>query len=354
MALLWPWFAGLFALIPLVIVAYIWGLRRRRATVRYSSLSLIRVAQPRWSWLRRHLPFALFTLGLASLISALLRPVAIVAVPTNQTTIVVAIDVSRSMCARDVDPSRLEAAQAAVLSFIQQQKPGTQIGIVAFSGFAETIQAPTTDPEALQSAVESLLVGRRTAIGSGILQSIDAIAAVDPNIAPSVADSDPAMQPAPVPPGAYAPDIIVLLTDGVSNTGPAPIDAAKQAAMRGIRVYTIGFGTPNPAEFARCAPQLLGGEITGGLNGQGGFGSGFGGGFRRGVDEATLIQVAEMTGGAYYPASSAGELQQVFARLPTYLITKHEVTEVSVFFVAVAAVLVAIALALGALWRPLP
>ncbi len=139
MSLLWPGFLVLLVLIPVLIAVYIWMLRRRRFAVRYSSLSLIRDALPRYSQVRRHLPFALFMGGLASLIVGVGRPIAIASVPTNQTMILLTIDVSRSMCSSDVQPSRILAAEAAALSFIREQKPGTQIGIVAFSGFAELI-----------------------------------------------------------------------------------------------------------------------------------------------------------------------------------------------------------------------
>src|SRR4029077_863270 len=111
-------------------------------------------------------------------------------------------------------PTRIDAAKAAALSFIQSQKPNTEIGIVAFAGYAELIQAPTSDQEALEAAVESLTTARGTAIGSGILKSLDAIAEIDPNVAPTVSGSSPGEQPTPVPKGAYAPDIIVVLTDG--------------------------------------------------------------------------------------------------------------------------------------------
>src|SRR6185436_12235515 len=243
---LWPGFLLSLGLLPLLVVVYIWALRRRaRVAVRYSSLALVREALPRQAWWRRHLPFALFLLALASLMLALGRPVAVVTVPTGQVTIMLTMDVSRSMCSTDIPPNRLEAAKAAALSFIQSQKPGTQIGIVAFAGFAELVQAPTTDQEVLQDAVASLLTGRRTAIGSGILKGLDAIAAIDPAVPASDDELAPGITVTPVPKGAYAPDIIVLLTDGVSNAGPLPLEAAQQAADRGVRVYTIGFGTEN-------------------------------------------------------------------------------------------------------------
>ena len=354
MDLLWPGFLLLLGLIPVMVGVYIWVLRRRRRfTVRYSSLALVREALPRRTRWRRHLPFALFLLALAGLVIALGRPVAIVSVPSDQTTIILAMDVSQSMCSTDILPNRLEVAQAAALSFIQNQSASRQIGVVAFSGFAELIQPPTTDPEALQAAVESLLTGRRTAIGSGILKSLDAIAEIDPYVAPSVTDASRGAAPTPVPRGAYAPDIIVLLTDGASNAGPMPLDAAQQAADRGVRVYTIGFGTPNGAAFPNCGPQIQGRESFG--PGQFRGGGPFGGGrFRRGIDEQTLKEIAAMTGGEYYSAESAGELQKVFQNLPTYLIIKHETTEISVVFTAIGALLAALAVALSLVWHPLP
>src|SRR5919205_1265605 len=152
MDLLWPGFLPLLAVLPLMIGLYIWILRRRRPfAVRYSSLSLVRAALPHQSRWRRHLPFALFLLGLASLVVALARPVAIVSVPTGQTTVILAIDVSRSMCSTDIEPNRLLAAEAAAQSFVERQKSTTQISIVAFAGFAEIVQPPTADQEALEA-----------------------------------------------------------------------------------------------------------------------------------------------------------------------------------------------------------
>jgi Ca-activated chloride channel family protein len=314
--------------------------RRRRFAVRFSSLSLVREAQPHYSRLRRHLPFVLFLLALTSLMLALVRPVIIVNVPINQTVIILAMDVSRSMRATDIPPSRLQAARAAGLNFIQRQTSGTQIGIVAFAGFAEVIQPPTTDQVALQAAVESLVIGHGgTAVGGGILKSIDVIAEIDKNVAPSQKDTSREASP-PVPRGAYVPNIIVLLTDGVSTIGPMPLGAAQQAVDRGIRVYTIGFGTenggipPGGSQPSNTDPQ-------------------FGGGFRRGIDETTLKQIANLTGGTYYAAESANELQEVFQNLPTYTISRHQFMEISVAFTAIGALLAAIAVALSLIWNPM-
>jgi Ca-activated chloride channel family protein len=361
MTFLWPGLLLLLALVPVLVGVRIWALRRRpRTGVRFSSLSLVREALPRSSRIRRHLPFALFMIGLASLVVAMARPAGIVPVPSNRTTIVLALDVSRSMCATDIPPSRLVAAEEAAASFVERQRGATQIGIVAFAGFAEIVQAPTDDDEILLDVIASLATGRRTAIGSAILASIDAIAEVDPAVGTSVAPDDPdATSPPSVAPGAYVPAIIVLLTDGASNTGPDPLDAAQQATDRGIRVYTIGFGTENPGggRPPQCGLQQIGREP--GDSGQGftdpGFGGGGpGGGFRRAIDEDTLIAVAEATGGTYYPAESAAQLIEVFEQLPTELITGHEVVEISVIFCSIAVLLIVVAIAFGQQWRPLP
>jgi Ca-activated chloride channel family protein len=353
MTFLWPGLLLLLAAVPIMIGVYVWSLRRRRTRgVRYSSLSLVHVARPGPARWRRHLPFALFAAALAALAFAVGRPVAIAAVPANQTTIVLVMDVSGSMCSDDIDPTRLIAAEDAAAAFIEHQGPSTQIGIVAFSGFAQIVQAPTNDTAALITSLRSLTTGRRTAIGSGILAAIDAIAEVDPAIQRSTGPDRPGTEPPPVAPGAYAPDIIVTLTDGANNFGPEPVEAAQQAATRGLRVYTIGFGTPDGGQLDPvCAAQFRGREPGGG---GGGFGGGGGGGFRRGIDDRALKEVASLTGAAYYPAESADQLEGVFANLPTNLILKHEVVELGVGFVAIGLLLAGGGLLLGRAWRPLP
>ncbi len=340
MNFLWPGFLLLLGLIPLLIALYVWLLRRRRRyAVRYSSLSLVREAlagQSRW---RRHVPFALFMLALALLIIALTRPVTVVQVPTNETAIILAMDVSGSMCSTDIPPNRLAAAEAAALDFIERQPAGTRIGIVAFAGFAQLIQPPTTDRAALEAAINSLYIGRGTAIGRGIVEALAAIAEVNDSVAPPVREGEVTLTPSPAPARDFVPEIIVVLTDGVTTTGIDPLLAAQQAAERGVRVYTIGFGTAN-GSGSSCGQQF-GGGFGGGF---GGFG---GGGFRRGIDEAALEQIAEITDGAYYAASSAGELQSVFADLPITFSTRAEVMEISVAFAALGALAAAAAIGLS-------
>ena len=343
MELLWPGFLYLLGLIPILIIAYIWILRRRKPfAVRYSSLSLVRAALPQRSHWRRHVPFALFLLAMSSLIMAVSRPVSTVTVPASNATIILAIDVSRSMCSTDILPSRLEAAKAAALQFVEDQDGHTQIGVVAFAGFAVLVQPPTNDQNLLETAIKNLTTARRTAIGEGILMSLDAISEIDDSITSPYSG----IETVPLPEGQYAPAIIVVLTDGVSTTGTHPLLAAQLSMDRGVRVYTIGFGTDHNTSIPNCGFQFQSDQFGGGGGG--------GGGFRREIDEETLKQVADMTGGSYHLAASANELQDVFQNLPTQLMTVTETTEVSVMFVVIGALLVTLAIALSIIWHPTP
>lgn len=360
MSALSPWLLLLLLLVPLILAAYVWLLRRRRKfAVRYSSLSLIREALPKRARWRQHLPFALFLLGLTSLLTAVARPAALIEVPLSRTTIILALDVSRSMCATDVPPNRLAVAQDAALAFIDDQVDGTQIGVVAFADFAELIVPPTTDKEVLRDAIGNLTTALGTAIGSATLKSIDAIAEINTAVAPSglnlqVEDSE--LDPNPNQP--YQPDIIVLLTDGANSQGPLPIDAAQQAVDRRVRIYTIGFGTEDPGQMVCTQRQLGSDAFEGGFGrfGGGGFGGGGGGNFRRYVviDEETLQAVADMTGGDYYRAENADQLLDVFLSLPTQIVLQKDTLEISVFFAALGAVLATAAMGLSLWWNRYP
>jgi Ca-activated chloride channel family protein len=367
MNLLWPWLLLLLLLIPLIIALYVWMLRRKRKyAVRYSSLSLIRAAQPERARWRQHLPFALFLLALVSLTTAMARPVAQVEVPLSRTTIILAMDISRSMCATDVAPNRLTVAQEAALAFIEDQAAGTQIGIVAFARFAAIVVPPTNDKEVLKEAVNNFTTSLGTAIGSAILKSLDAIAEVNPDVAPSgvnlqteerAPEQDPlAATEEALAAAGYLPDIIVLLTDGANSDGPLPIEAAQQAADRRVRVYTIGFGTTEPGQMV-CTRQQLGGDMFGGDFGSFGGGGGFGGGgFRRFliIDEPTLQAVADLTGGSYFRAENADQLLEIFLELPNRFTLQNENREISVIFSTLGAMLATAAVALSLLWNRYP
>ena len=354
MGLLWPTYLLLLAAIPLVVLAYaLVQRRRRRFAVHYSSLSLIRQAMPSGMRWRRHLPFVLLVLALALLVLAMSRPFANVTVASSRTTVMLALDVSLSMCADDIYPNRLTVAQDAAERFIESQEPGTHVGIVAFAGIAQLIVPPTTDRGILKDAVSNLTTARMTAVGSAITRSLDALAEINPNI--------PATRVYSVPledrqdsftEDNMQPDVIVLLTDGASNRGVFPLVAAQAASDRGVRVYTIGFGTTTPS-LLQCTPEQLGSDDLANRIGRGGFGR-FGRiGFLQ-LDEQTLMSVAEMTGAEYYLAESADELIEVFATIPVQLRKNTVRVEVSAVFTALAALLALVAVALGLRWNPLP
>ena len=358
MGVLWPAFLLLLIAIPLIIAVYVLVLkRRRRYAVRYSSLSLIRQAMPgRLRW-RRHVPFALLALALALLILALARPFADVTVASNRSTVMLALDVSLSMCADDVYPNRLSVAQEATRRFIDGQEPGTRVGLVAFAGFAQLVVPPTTEREALLETLGSLTTARATAVGSAIARSLDALSEINPSIPPlSVFVTPRGQVPGTEEEYVQQPDVIVLLTDGASNRGVLPLVAARAARDRGVRVYTIGFGTTNPAVM-RCSPDQLGGDEFANRIARGGFGSfsrGFGGRNFLMLDERTLDLVAQITDAEYYTAETADELLEVFSTIPLQAENKTVRMEVSAVLTAISALLALAAAALGLRWSPLP
>ncbi len=357
MTIQWPYALLFLLLIPLLIAAYWWMLRRKRKyAVSYASLSLIRAALPKRARWRQHLPFALFVTSIGALVLGMARPHAVVSVPLSRTSIILALDVSRSMCASDVPPNRLSVAQDAIRNFIDDQADGTQIGIVAFAGYAQLIVPPTTDKAALTSAIDNLTTSLGTAIGSATLASIDALAEINPDVLPAHIDlSDEIDRETVWSNDAYVPDIVVLLTDGAASRGVDPIVGAAQAADRRVRVYTIGFGTTEPEEMV-CTREQLGGDAFGnsfGGRGGGNFGGGGNGGFRRFIvlDEPTLQEIALITGGSYYRAEDADQLLDVFKNLPTQIVLQEEHLEVSVAFVALGALLATVGIGLSFYWN---
>lgn len=346
MTLIWPDMLWLLTAVPALIAVYLFLLHRKKKTaLRYADLSLLKEAMGAGQRFRRHIPPLLFLLALTLLILAMARPSAVVTVPTHQRTIILAMDTSGSMRATDVEPSRIGAAQAAAKSFVSAQPRGTRIGVVIFAGTAAVAQAPTDNREEIIAAIDRFQVQHATAIGSGILVSLKAIfpdAEFDlrswnpwPD---STGDSlrsaplDQAREPEkpafkPVPPGSYASAVIILLTDGQSNVGPDPIEAARMAAERGVRVYTVGFGTTE-------------GEVLR-----------FGGwSMRVRLDEQTLKKIAELTQGEYYHAGSAADLKKVYGTLSSRLVFETRETEITVLFSAAAGLMALIAALLSVWW----
>jgi Ca-activated chloride channel family protein len=336
MSLSWPWALLAFLVIPLVFA--VWWLtrrRRRRAVVRVTSIALVRAAVPGRSRWRRRIPAALLTLGLAVLAVGAARPQATVPVASSSATIMLALDVSGSMCSTDVKPNRITAAEQAASAFIQSQAGGPRIGLVAFASSAVVLVPPTTDTRQLLSALGGLTTSSGTAIGEGIVTSLDAIAQVDRSVAPTGATVSRHRG------AGYADDVIVVLTDGSNNRGIAPQTAATQAADRGVRVFTIGYGTDHPAPLA-CSSGQFGG---GGFGGFGGFGGGRGNPFD--ADYGALMAISRTTGGTFYRAQDAGQLSRALAKLPAAFTIVRKRIDLAPWFAAGGGLLIAAAVALS-------
>jgi Ca-activated chloride channel family protein len=308
MSFIWPATLVLLVLIPLLVVLYILQQRRRRQyAARYASLSPVQGALVRGGGIRRHIPPAFFLLAFTILIIALARPQTVVSLPRQEGTVILAFDVSGSMAADDLKPSRMEAAKTAAQTFVQRQPPGVQIGVVAFSDSGFTVQAPTNDKDAVLATINRLTPQRGTSIGNGILVSLNTIA-VGMGQAPRI-NGAPTPTPTPVPQGTYSPAVIVLLTDGENNMSPNPLDAAQLAVQRGVRVYTVGIGSTQGAIL-----HINGFTV------------------HTQLDEATLRQIAQLTDGAYYNAQNEQDLQAIYENLDPQLVIKPEKTEVTSIF----------------------
>lgn len=342
MSFIWTEMLGLLLLVPLLVVAYFWLLaRRKKSAVRYASLSLVKDAMGRGGRWRRHVPPLLFLLALTSLIVAIARPTATITLPSQHETVILAMDVSGSMRATDVQPSRFEAMKAAAKQFIADTPRTTKVGVVSFAGTAQLVQPPTQSREDLSAAIDRFQLQRATAIGSGLVISLaalfpdagitlESVGRRDSQQRAAPLDPNPPAAPKefkPVPPGSYGAAAIILLTDGQRTTGPDPVEAAKMAADRGVRVFTVGFGTKD-------------GEIIG-----------FEGwSIRVRLDEDTLKQIAQITRGEYFYAGTAQDLKKVYETLNSRLVLEKKDTEVTALFAAAAALLTLIGAGLSLLW----
>ena len=345
MSFSWPWALLALLVIPLVFAAWwLTRLRRRRAVVRVTSIALVRTAMPGRSRWRRRIPTALLTLGLAVLAVGAARPQATVPVPSSSATIMLALDVSGSMCSTDVRPNRITAAEQAASAFIKSQTGGPRIGLAAFASTAVVLVPPTADTKQLISALGGLTTSFGTAIGEGIVTSLDAIAQVDPSVAPTGATVSRKHG------AGYADDVIVVLTDGSNNRGVDPQAAAKEAAARGVRVFTIGYGTDNPAPLA-CTSDQFGGFGGGGFGG-GGFGGRPGGaGNPFDADFSALAQISRTTGGTFYRAQDADQLSRALAKLPAAFTIVRKHIDLASWFAVAGGLLIAAAVALSLWWN---
>jgi Ca-activated chloride channel family protein len=370
MSFTWPWALLALVAVPLLLVLLSARRRRRRkAVVRVSHVAAIRAAIPPRAHWKRRVPLALLIASLIVLGLGAARPTASRTISRSSTSILLAIDVSRSMCSTDVAPNRLVVAQDAARTFVRSQRDGTQIGLIAFAGFAGLVVPQTTDQHKLLDAIDKLTTSRGTAIGMAILASIDAIAEKNGAVAPTGVDlggdqpapnappadgSAPATSSPAAPTGDFQPDVIVVLTDGANTQGVEPLVAAQQAAARHVRVYTIGFGTTTPSQPV-CNIDQLGGDVpVGGPFDNAPPGGGPGGRRYLEIDEPTLQGVASLTGGQYFRAQDADQLNEVFRGLPREVVRQQRKDEMTVWFVFVAALLAAGAIGLSLWWNRYP
>ena len=340
MTFLWPEFLWLLLAVPLLVAAYILILRRKRkAALRYANLGMVKEAMGGGQRLRRHVPPLLFLLALTLMIAAIARPAAVVRLPSQHETVILSMDVSGSMRAKDVDPDRLTAAQVAAKAFVNETPRSTRIGIVAFAGTASLVQAPTQSRDDIVTAIDRFQLQRATAIGSGILVALKAIfpdAEFDlrgsnprgERRMPGRAEKPPPPKPAAVAsPGSYQSAAIILLSDGQATTGPDPIEAARMAAERGVRVFTVGIGTPNG--------EILVGE---------------GWSMRVRLDEETLKAIAKITGAEYFYAGTAVDLKKIYQSLNSRFVMEKKETEITALFAAAAALAALVSALLSLLW----
>lgn len=339
---LWPQFLWLLLLLPLLVLLYLWLMRRKKKlAVRYASLSIVKEAMGKGLGWRRHIPPFLLLLALAFMLLASARPVAVVALPSNQQTIILAMDVSGSMRATDVEPNRLVAAQNAAKAFLGQLPRHVKVGIVAFAGSAQVAQLPTVNREDLVTAIDRFQLQRATATGNAIVISL-ATLFPDAGIELQQLSFDRMRemggrsldQPTPkrdefvpVAPGSYNSAAIIMLTDGQRTTGVDPLEAAKMAADRGVRVYTVGIGTVDG--------ETIGFE---------------GWSMRVKLDEVTLKSIAQQTAAEYFYAGTAADLQKVYETLSSRLTIEKKETEVSALLALAAAVFALMAGMLSLLW----
>ena len=341
MAFLWPEFLWLLLAVPALIGLYFLLLRRKKKqALRYASLAMVRDAMSAGQRFRRHVPALLFLLALTALVVAVARPTATLTLPSQHEIIILAMDVSGSMRAADVEPNRISAAQAAARAFVADQPASARIGVVSCAATASVVQPPTRNRDDILAAIDRFQLQRGTAVGSGILVSLKTIF---PDVEFDLRGSNPRDDPrgvpldkagasgkaAPktVPPGSYTSAAIILLSDGQTTTGPNPIEAARMAADRGVRIYTVGIVTANG--------EILGSE---------------GWSMRVRLDEEALKTIANVTRGEYFYANNAMDLRKVYESLNTRLALETRQTEITAFLAAAAALITLLAAFLSMLW----
>ncbi len=295
----WPFVLWALAALPLLAWAYGRSQRRRpRAVVVVPDVGMLaRAGGGRRSW-RRWTPPTLYLLGLAAIVIGLARPSAPLPAPAREGVVVLSIDVSRSMLADDLRPSRLAGARTAAAEFVRALPDGFRVGLVTFSSYATTVVPPTTDRARVQDAISLLTTEYATAIGEGLLEAVWALPG---RVRPPLGST--AM---PEPAGRLPPGVVVLLSDGQSNRGTHPLEAARIARDLGVRVYTVGLGTPEGTVLNVAGRSIL---------------------VR--LDEQTLREMSEIAGGAYYRTTNLRELRRAYRDLGREIGWERRPTEVT-------------------------
>ncbi len=332
MTFIWPVMLFSLVLIPLLIAIYVtMQQRRKELSANFNRLGLSTAGKNGQNiGFRRHVPPIFFMFGLTLLAVALARPQAVVSLPKQQGTVILAFDVSGSMAADDLKPTRMEAAKTAALDFIKNQPVYVQIGVVAFSDNGLTVQVPTTDSSAIQSAIARLAPQSGTSLAQGIQASLNTISASNTDLPAEVYSNlllTPGPTPTPVPAGTHIPAVIILLSDGENNEQPSPITAAQIAANQGVRIYTVGIGSPTGTTV-----HINGFSLHTQLN------------------QDLLQQIAQLTGGAYYNAQSTQQLISIYDHLDTQLTNKPEMTEITALFAGASIFLLLVGGMLSLLW----
>ena len=330
MSFIWPTMLFALLMVPLFVGLYGWQQRRRqRIMAAYGKLGLIQTGSGRaLSW-QRHLPPLFFLAGLVLLLLALARPEAVVSLPRVEGTVILAFDVSGSMAAVDLEPSRIEAAKAAAREFVERQPPSVLVGLVAFSDSGFTVQSPTNDQEAIFTTMNRLAPELGTSLASGIYASLNALIAEAEPSSRLYSDltPEPTPEPTPVPEGVYTSAVIVLLTDGENNERPDPLEAAQLAADRGVRIYTVGIGSAAGIDL-----ELDGFMVHTQLN------------------EPMLQRIAQITGGAYYNAQNEEDLQAIYENLEPEFVIKPEKMEVTSIFAGFSLLFLVVGGSFSLLW----
>ena len=341
MSFIWPSMLWLLLLLPLLVALYLWLLaRKRKSTVRLASVNVAKLALGQGPGWRRHVPPLLMLLAVAVLLMAAARPTATITLPLAERTIILAMDVSGSMRAEDVKPNRLVASQEAAKTFVNNLPREVKVGVVSFAGTAAVVQAPTTSRDDILAAIDRFQLQRGTATGSGIILSLATLFPDDGiEIQHVTGQRNFPGQPlgnkkekqekpfTPVPAGSYTSAAVIMLTDGQRTTGPDPLDAAKMAAERGIRVYTVGVGT--------TAGEIIGFE---------------GWSMRVRLDEETLKNVSLLTHGEYFYAGTAEDLKKVYESLSSRMVVERKETEISALLAALGALLAVLSAGLSVWW----